>query len=79
MKHHCPICKAATDSERNADFPFCSERCRMKDLGNWATEKYVVSDAIFNEDDLADSELAEKDSKMFILELDKPDESDHER
>ncbi len=23
--------------------PFCSERCRMIDLGNWAAEKYVIS------------------------------------
>jgi endogenous inhibitor of DNA gyrase (YacG/DUF329 family) len=23
--------------------PFCSERCRDIDLGNWATEKYVIS------------------------------------
>jgi uncharacterized protein len=25
------------------DFPFCSERCRIIDLGNWASEKYKVS------------------------------------
>jgi endogenous inhibitor of DNA gyrase (YacG/DUF329 family) len=25
------------------DFPFCSERCRIIDLGNWAAEKYVIS------------------------------------
>jgi hypothetical protein len=23
--------------------PFCSERCRDVDLGNWAAEKYVLS------------------------------------
>ncbi|MEN6532575.1 MAG: DNA gyrase inhibitor YacG [Bryobacteraceae bacterium] len=23
--------------------PFCSERCRIVDLGNWASEKYVIS------------------------------------
>jgi endogenous inhibitor of DNA gyrase (YacG/DUF329 family) len=22
--------------------PFCSERCRIIDLGNWASEKYVI-------------------------------------
>ena len=38
----CPICKkeAAADSKFN---PFCSERCKIIDLANWATEKYVVS------------------------------------
>jgi uncharacterized protein len=23
--------------------PFCSERCRLIDLGNWASESYVIS------------------------------------
>ena len=23
--------------------PFCSDRCRVMDLANWATEKYVIS------------------------------------
>ncbi|HEY1484213.1 MAG TPA: DNA gyrase inhibitor YacG [Candidatus Acidoferrum sp.] len=50
MKHICPICKRPTDSDRDADFPFCSERCRLLDLGAWASEKYVVSDPIFDED-----------------------------
>ena len=74
MRHVCPICKTPTDSEKDADFPFCSDRCRKKDLGNWATEKYVVSEPIFNEDDLAD-----KDEKTIILDLDTPNESEHER
>ena len=26
-------------------FPFCSERCRMNDLGNWLGEHYVVPGA----------------------------------
>ncbi len=51
MQHRCPICKTPTDSEMHGDFPFCSERCRMRDLGNWATEKYVVSEPVFSEDD----------------------------
>ncbi len=38
----CPICKkeVAPDGEF---VPFCSERCKLIDLGNWASEKYVVS------------------------------------
>jgi uncharacterized protein len=49
MKHRCPICRNATDSERDESFPFCSERCRNLDLGAWASEKYVVSEAVFTE------------------------------
>jgi endogenous inhibitor of DNA gyrase (YacG/DUF329 family) len=49
MKHRCPICRKPTDSDTDADFPFCSERCRLIDLGQWASERYVVSEPIFGE------------------------------
>ena len=52
MKHTCPACKKETDSAKDADFPFCSERCRLLDLGAWAAEKYVVSEPIFDEDEI---------------------------
>jgi uncharacterized protein len=41
----CPICKKPVEIGM-PDFPFCSERCRLIDLGNWATEKYVISTPI---------------------------------
>jgi uncharacterized protein len=50
MKFTCPICRKPVDSETHPDFPFCSERCRLLDLGNWASEKYVVSEPIFDEE-----------------------------
>ena len=68
MKHKCPICKTENDSTINADFPFCSERCRDRDLGNWASEKYVVSEPIFDEE-----EGVEGERKTILLDLDKPD------
>jgi endogenous inhibitor of DNA gyrase (YacG/DUF329 family) len=49
MKWHCPICQKPTDSETSADFPFCSERCRLTDLGNWASEKYKISEPVIDE------------------------------
>jgi endogenous inhibitor of DNA gyrase (YacG/DUF329 family) len=27
----------------DADFPFCSDRCRLIDLGKWASGAYVIS------------------------------------
>jgi endogenous inhibitor of DNA gyrase (YacG/DUF329 family) len=76
MKHKCPICKAATDSAVHADFPFCSERCRERDLGNWASEKYVVSEAVFTEEDLAEGE-----GNTILLpldnDLDSPNDNEH--
>ena len=31
----CPICRKKISRE-NPEYPFCSERCRTIDLGNWA-------------------------------------------
>jgi uncharacterized protein len=61
MKRHCPICRKPTDSETNADFPFCSERCRLLDLGNWASEKYVISNPVFDESEEEDSRPSDPD------------------
>jgi uncharacterized protein len=49
MKWQCPICRKPVDSETHADFPFCSERCKLLDLGNWASEKYVISEPVLDE------------------------------
>jgi len=38
----CPICHKEVKREDH-EFPFCSERCRILDLGNWASGKYVIS------------------------------------
>ena len=38
----CPICKKKV-AKGNEYLPFCSERCKLIDLGNWASEKYVIS------------------------------------
>ena len=40
----CPICKRKV-ALGDPEFPFCSERCRDADLGNWASEKYVIPGA----------------------------------
>lgn len=66
MKHKCPICKIETDSAIHPDFPFCSERCRDRDLGNWASEKYVVSEPVFTEDEEDPRDPARK---TVILDL----------
>ncbi len=55
MEHRCPICKKPTNSETNAEFPFCSERCQVHDLGNWATEKYTISEPAFDDSLFDDS------------------------
>lgn len=40
-RYLCPQCKTQfTNKERW--FPFCSERCKLVDLGAWASEKYRI-------------------------------------
>jgi len=41
----CPICRKEVTRD-HPEFPFCSERCRLIDLGNWASGKYVISTPI---------------------------------
>ena len=42
MKLRCPICKTLTTWEENPWRPFCSERCKLIDLGTWAAEEYSI-------------------------------------
>jgi hypothetical protein len=37
----CPTCRAPV-AKGARFFPFCSERCRWVDLGNWLEEKYRI-------------------------------------
>jgi len=43
----CPICKKAVREfddpvAPNPLFPFCSERCKLIDLGRWLGERYQI-------------------------------------
>jgi uncharacterized protein len=41
----CPNCKKPVKVKENNPFlPFCSERCKLVDLGKWLDEKYVIPD-----------------------------------
>jgi endogenous inhibitor of DNA gyrase (YacG/DUF329 family) len=60
-KLRCPICKKPAKAT-DADFPFCSDRCRRIDLGKWASGAYVISSPV------ADTEEA--------IRQDSPDEDE---
>jgi len=47
----CPTCKKLV-LRSDPEFPFCSERCRLIDLGKWASDAYVVSTPVFDPDEL---------------------------
>ena len=41
----CPTCRKIVLAS-DAEFPFCSDRCRTIDLGKWASGAYVISSPI---------------------------------
>ncbi|WP_432696298.1 DNA gyrase inhibitor YacG [Marinobacterium sp. YM272] len=44
MKIKCPQCgKQTVYSQENTFRPFCSKRCRLIDLGEWASEGYQIA------------------------------------
>jgi uncharacterized protein len=38
----CPTCRRELDWETAASRPFCSERCRLVDLGAWVSEQRAI-------------------------------------
>jgi uncharacterized protein len=49
-KLKCPTCKKLAH-KTNPDFPFCSDRCRLIDLGKWASGAYVISSPVTDIED----------------------------
>ncbi len=39
----CPVCRRPVVWETVSTRPFCSERCRVMDLGAWSDERYRVA------------------------------------
>jgi endogenous inhibitor of DNA gyrase (YacG/DUF329 family) len=51
LKLKCPICKKPVTTN-DAELPFCSDRCRLIDLGKWASGGYVISSPVQDGDDI---------------------------
>jgi endogenous inhibitor of DNA gyrase (YacG/DUF329 family) len=66
----CPTCRVLVTRDTE-NFPFCSDRCRVIDLGKWASGGYVISTKI-NDPEMLES-LANEQSQ------DEGDSSSHEQ
>ena len=63
----CPTChKVVLATDEN--FPFCSDRCRLLDLGKWASGGYKVSTPI-QDPDLLEAKLKEQGIELAALAL----------
>ena len=70
----CPICKTIV-LRKEQEFPFCSERCRLVDLGKWASGAYVVSSPIQSPDEMVDLDAIEQAEERARGAGDQPDSS----
>jgi uncharacterized protein len=69
-KVRCPQCaKIVEYLPSNPNRPFCSERCKMIDLGAWASDQYAIPGKSQEADDileLAQDEVAPLDDAQFF-------------
>jgi uncharacterized protein len=61
IRLQCPTCKNSVKSE-DPEFPFCSDRCRLIDLGKWASGKYVISSPVHDADEGLDDSSEPEES-----------------
>ncbi len=61
LRVNCPTCSKTVLWNAEHQFkPFCSERCKLIDLGAWADEQYAIP-AQTPPDDLLDESLLDED------------------
>ena len=46
LKVECPTCRKRGEWFAGRDGPFCSERCRLVDLGKWFNEEPRISEPL---------------------------------
>jgi endogenous inhibitor of DNA gyrase (YacG/DUF329 family) len=51
----CPTCRKLV-LRKDPEFPFCSERCRLIDLGKWASGGYVISSPMDRGDETGEAD-----------------------
>jgi len=42
-KVKCPTCGEIAEWDGNPNRPFCSQRCKLLDLGKWAEEEFRIA------------------------------------
>ncbi|MBM6550263.1 DNA gyrase inhibitor YacG [Marinomonas ostreistagni] len=64
----CPTCgqKSPWTSD-NKDRPFCSARCKLIDLGEWASESYSIPQQTSEEDEVFSEDLLVADPNKSFL------------
>lgn len=62
----CPVCQSKVVFSPESPFrPFCSERCKLIDLGDWAAENHRIPDKSPVNPELGEAYLAELEAEMM--------------
>jgi len=67
LKVPCPQCKKSVIWQASSEFrPFCSKRCQLIDLGEWAEENHKISQNI-QADTVLSEEMLDAMEDEFLL------------
>ena len=67
----CPSCRKLVLRE-DPEFPFCSDRCRLIDLGRWASGDYRISSPILDPQEVEDAAYREANRRLIEGEDEDP-------
>jgi uncharacterized protein len=73
----CPTCRTLVLRD-HPEFPFCSERCRLIDLGKWASGAYVISTPINQGDQFGEADYTVDQGRLWQPDS-KHDDNDRKR
>lgn len=68
MKSRCPVCDKVIDEAARQDsriakfYPFCSDRCKLIDLGKWLDGNYRIAVQV-NKEEQPDEQAAKANNR----------------
>ena len=60
----CPHCGKPAPWENNPFHPFCSRRCKLIDLGNWADGRYRIPDRGATDEEVEEAEAEREENDL---------------
>jgi endogenous inhibitor of DNA gyrase (YacG/DUF329 family) len=72
----CPTCRKIVLASE-PEFPFCSDRCRVIDLGKWASERYVISTPANDPESGGEAEYTERPASVTIKQHSERGQTEH--
>ncbi|WP_286233465.1 DNA gyrase inhibitor YacG [Thalassotalea sediminis] len=66
LKVNCPTCNKEVVWQTSSKFrPFCSDRCRLIDLGDWAEENHKISQPVQQDVKLSEEMLDQLEDELL--------------